>query len=65
MPGPRKDVLVVGAGQDRLVPVLDVHATAFYYGTTARIVTQAGHALMLDQGAEPFAQIVLDWLQGR
>lgn len=63
LPGPRSDVLVIGGGRDRLVPVVDVALTALYYGSWPRIMTEAGHMPMLEaDGAVQVVNEILLWL---
>ncbi|GDY33073.1 alpha/beta hydrolase [Gandjariella thermophila] len=55
-------VLVVGAGEDRLVPAGDVRRTARYYGTEPVFHRGFGHDLMLEtRWREPLDQI-LSWV---
>lgn len=62
-PGPRHDMLVIGAGRDRFVPPLDVHLTGLYYGCAAQIIAGAGHMPMCEPAfAGQTATRVLDWL---
>lgn len=66
LPGPRRDMLVIGAGRDRFVPPLDVHLTGLYYGCAAQIIPGAGHMPMCEPAfAGPTASRVLDWLEDR
>lgn len=66
LPGPRSDMLVIGATEDRFVPPLDVHLTALYYGVPARMIAGAGHMPMFEPDhAGPAAQLILDWIAGR
>ena len=65
LPGPRPDVMVIGGGQDRFVPMTDLIGTAFYYGGLPRIIPEAGHALMLGPSAPKVADEILAFLDGR
>lgn len=56
-------LLVLGAEQDAFVSPLIVHATARVYGTTAEILADVSHAMMLDVGWEGVAQKVAAWLE--
>ncbi len=63
LPGPRSDMLVIGASQDRFVPPLDVHLTGYYYGTRPQIIEGAGHMPMFEPDfAAQTAGTILDWL---
>ncbi|SFD03347.1 alpha/beta hydrolase [Tropicimonas isoalkanivorans] len=63
LPGPRADILVIGGGQDRLVPPLDIHLTGMYYATRPRSVEGAGHMPMFEpQSYRQTANFILDWL---
>ncbi|MFD0982310.1 alpha/beta hydrolase [Tropicimonas aquimaris] len=65
LPGPRSDLLVIGAGKDRFVPPLDVHLTGLYYGSRPRIVAGAGHMPMYEPAfLSETAGHILDWLPG-
>lgn len=55
-------VLVVGGGDDRLVPVLDVVRTARAYGAQAHIFRGMGHDLMLEPRWREPLDLMLDWL---
>lgn len=64
LPGPRSDMLVIGASEDRFVPRLDVHLTGLYYGTKPQIVEGAGHMPMFEPAhAGTTAGLILDWLE--
>lgn len=65
LPGPRRDVLVMGGGRDRIVPVLDVVLTAAYYGGLAEILPEAGHMMMREEGAPEAVARILAWLAER
>lgn len=63
-PRPSKaPVLVLGAGDDKLVPPIDVVRTARHYGTRARMFRGMAHDLMLEPDWEAPLQVVLDWLE--
>ncbi len=55
-------VLVVGARDDALFSVGELEETARKYGSEAVIVEGIGHDLMLDDGWERVASVVVDWL---
>jgi pimeloyl-ACP methyl ester carboxylesterase len=55
-------VLVLGAGDDALVPVADVRRTARHYRTQARMFYGMGHAMMLDVRWQWPLTVVLEWL---
>jgi pimeloyl-ACP methyl ester carboxylesterase len=61
----RCPVLVLGAGEDRLVPLIDVVRTAARFDTQARVFPGMGHDLMLDAGWEQPLAVMLDWLEGQ
>lgn len=56
-------VLVMGAEQDRLVPVPQVHQTARYYDTEAVIFARTGHGMMLEQNWQETAACIARWLE--
>lgn len=63
-PRPSKaPVLVLGAGDDKLVPPIDVVRTARHYGTRARMFRGMAHDLMLEPDWEAPLQVMLDWLE--
>lgn len=62
LPGPRGDVLVIGGGQDRFVPLLDVVLTGAYYGTMPVVIEDGGHMLMTEPVWPRAAQAILDWV---
>ncbi len=61
-PGPRRDVLVIGGGRDRLVPAIDLHMTAFYYGGVPVFLPEAGHVPMLESAGTAAVRAILDWV---
>jgi pimeloyl-ACP methyl ester carboxylesterase len=67
--GPRRarpskaPVLVMGAGDDAVIPPLDVVRTARHYGTRARFFRGMGHDLMLDRGWQRPLDVLLGWLE--
>jgi len=64
-PDPRKvrtPVLVVGGGADFLFPPSDSETTARAYGTTAHVVPDSGHDLMLETRWQEAADAMLGWL---
>ena len=62
LPGPRDNVLILGAGRDRLVPALDVWLTGAWYGKPPVILPRAGHMPMLEASRGELAQELLDWM---
>ena len=65
LPGPRRDLLVLGGALDRIVPATDVALTAAWYGTLPEIVPGAGHMLMHDDAGAGAIRRILTWLDGR
>ena len=65
LPGPRRDVLVLGGALDRIVPATDVALTAAWYGTLPEIVPGAGHMLMHDDAGAGAIRRILTWLDDR
>lgn len=62
-PRPSKaPVLVLGGGDDRLIPPVAVQRTAAHYGTRARMFRGLGHDLMLEADAKWPLQVMLEWL---
>jgi pimeloyl-ACP methyl ester carboxylesterase len=55
--------LVLGGGDDPLIPVGDVVATARAYGTQAHVFRGMGHDLMLDARWRQPLDLMLDWLE--
>lgn len=67
-PLPDRDIpiLVMGAGQDLLVPPGQVQATARTLRTdAATIVPEMGHAMMLEPGWDEVAERIAAWLDAR
>ena len=58
----RAPVLVMGAGDDALIPVRDVVRTARSYETTAHILRGMGHDVMLERRWREPLELMLDWL---
>lgn len=56
-------VHVFGAEHDKIIPPDQVETTARFYGTTARILPEFGHTLMLEPGWERAAQAIAQVLQ--
>ncbi len=62
-PAPRPDLLVLGGTKDRFVPLVDIWATALYYGTRPTILEGAGHLMMQEPGyADQAAREILNFL---
>jgi len=59
----RTPTLVVGADQDRLVPIDVSMRTALYHGGEHVTVRGHGHLMHLEGGAEEIAGVVSRWLQ--
>lgn len=63
-PRPSKaPLLVIGAGDDRLVPVIDVVRTARHYGTRAHVFRGMAHDMMLEPDWKAPLDLVLRWLE--
>ena len=60
---PKLPALVLGAGEDKIIPQTDILASASALGVTAEFIPDVGHALMLDTGNEKVLQRLLDWLE--
>jgi pimeloyl-ACP methyl ester carboxylesterase len=58
-------MLVIGAGDDTLIPINTVEATARVYGTQAEIFPDMAHDIMLEAGWEKVAQRILEWINGK
>ncbi|MBO1075145.1 alpha/beta hydrolase [Roseomonas marmotae] len=58
-----RPVLVLGAGEDRLIPPDAVHRCALWHGTTAEFMPGMGHLMMLEPGWPRLAARLLDWLR--
>jgi len=56
-------MLILGAGEDHLIPPTLVHRTGQTYGLAEHIFEGMGHAMMLERDWEQVARHVLDWLQ--
>jgi pimeloyl-ACP methyl ester carboxylesterase len=59
-----RPVLVLGAGQDRLISADAVQRCAMYHNASARFLPEMGHLMMLEPGWPQVATLVLDWMQG-
>lgn len=55
-------VLVIGAGEDRIVPVAEVVRTARIYGTRPHVFRGMGHDLMLEPRWQQPLDFLLEWL---
>lgn len=64
LPGPRRDILVLGGANDRFVPAHDVWGTALYFGTTPKILPDAGHMMMMGDAAPRATEEILEFLSG-
>ncbi len=58
----RTPVLVIGGGEDRIVPAATVARTARLLGTRAHLFRGMGHNLHLERGWEDVLEVVLTWL---
>jgi pimeloyl-ACP methyl ester carboxylesterase len=56
-------VLVLGAGEDQLIPARSVARAARFYGTEALVLPGMGHDVMLDRGWERALAALLDWAE--
>ena len=59
----RAPVLVLGAGDDAMIPVRDVVRTARSYSASAYIFRGMGHDLMLERRWREPLDLMLDWLE--
>lgn len=59
---PQLPALVLGAGNDKLIPAVDVLASARALGVEAEFIAEIGHAMMLDNGREKVLARLLAWL---
>jgi len=60
---PKLPALVLGAGNDKLIPAADVLANARALGVDAEFISNVGHAMMLDSGCAQVLSRLLDWLE--
>lgn len=58
----RAPLLVLGGGEDRLVPPHAVTRTARTYGVRAHLFRRLGHLLMLEEEADAPLRLILRWL---
>jgi pimeloyl-ACP methyl ester carboxylesterase len=63
VPDVRSPLLVLGGGEDRLVPPHAVVRTARVYGTRARLFRGMGHQLMLEPDWKAVLDLMLGWLE--
>ncbi len=59
----RTPVLVLGAGEDRVIPPSYAHAAARRFGVVADILPGMAHAMMLDSGWEDCARRIDTWIR--
>ncbi|MDB5368639.1 MAG: alpha/beta hydrolase fold protein [Roseomonas sp.] len=59
-----RPVLVLGAGEDRLIPPDAVQRCAMWHGTSARFLPEMGHLMMLEPEWPRVAGLLLAWLRG-
>jgi len=55
-------IMVIGGGDDRLIPPAFIRSAARLLGTRAEMLPALGHALMLEPGWEDVAQRIDGWL---
>ncbi|MCG7363801.1 alpha/beta hydrolase [Roseomonas sp. ACRSG] len=58
-----RPMLVLGAGEDRLIPPDAVSRCALWHGTTASFMPGMGHLMMLEPGWPDVAARLLGWLR--
>jgi pimeloyl-ACP methyl ester carboxylesterase len=58
-----RPVLVLGAGEDRLIPPDAVQRCAMWHGTGAGFMPGMGHLMMLEPGWPEVCRRLLDWLR--
>jgi pimeloyl-ACP methyl ester carboxylesterase len=56
-------MLVMGAGEDELIPGAFVRATARSYDAHLQVLDGVGHVMMLDAAWESVAECLLDWMR--
>jgi pimeloyl-ACP methyl ester carboxylesterase len=59
---PKLPCLVLGAGDDQLIPPSDIYACATAWNTQAEMIADCGHAMMADYQQNIVAERVLAWL---
>jgi alpha-beta hydrolase superfamily lysophospholipase len=59
---PKMPLLLLGAGDDRVITPSDVRATARAYGTSAEIFPGMAHDMMLEKGWQAVADRIIAWL---
>ncbi|MCQ4161399.1 alpha/beta hydrolase [Roseomonas sp. GC11] len=57
-----RPVLVLGAGEDRLIPHDAVHRCALWHNTSAQFLPGLGHLMMLEPGWPDLASRLVAWL---
>lgn len=60
---PKLPALVLGAGDDKVIPQTDVYSCASALGVEAEFIPDIGHAMMLDSGNERVMAKLLVWLR--
>ncbi|WP_230371065.1 alpha/beta hydrolase [Paludibacterium denitrificans] len=63
-PIPPLPALVLGGGEDALIPAEDVQATAQLLNVRAEILPNMGHMMMMDTRWQQVAECLLRWLEG-
>jgi pimeloyl-ACP methyl ester carboxylesterase len=58
-----RPVLVLGAGEDRLISPDAVQRCAMWHGATPEFLPGMGHLMMLEPGWPDVAQLLLGWLR--
>lgn len=61
----RPPMLILGAGEDRLIPVSEVEHTAEVYGLRAEIFADMGHGMMLEDNWRGPAERIAQWLRAQ
>jgi pimeloyl-ACP methyl ester carboxylesterase len=68
LPRPEKittPLLVLGAANDKAISPSEVELTAKAYNTQARIIGNVAHDMMLENGWQDIADIIISWLRGK
>ncbi|MCU0826021.1 MAG: lysophospholipase [Tabrizicola sp.] len=63
-PPPELPVLVMGAGQDRIIPAAAIAGTARFHGVSPVILPEASHMVPVDEGWLTAATALEDWIAG-
>jgi alpha-beta hydrolase superfamily lysophospholipase len=68
LPKPRKvrePILLIGAMNDTIFSPRQMEATAKAYHTSAKMLSNTAHDIMLEDHWQNAAEIILNWLKGR